>query len=141
MLSTIAVFPNYSQSRMVVFRYSTFQAKRTHKTLTSHSDSKLTTVSKLPLCSPYYTDLGADTIGSVSLHPIHPIALTVSGSRHFGDGKTSSDESSDDDSSDSDSEPEVHRDTNIMTVRDASMKMWGFHANSGKEDNTMIVGV
>lgn len=77
------------------------------------------------LCSP-------DAIGSVSLHPIHPLAVTVSGSRHFDQPVTHTKpptvfevfSSSEDSDSDSDSSLNV----GLITPRpyDASIRLWNF---------------
>ena len=70
-----------------------------------------------------------DSIGSVAFHPIHPLLLTVSGSRHFDDQALSS-ESED---SCSDCEGEGQHTQNVKSPRkpqpvtkDSSLKIWSF---------------
>ncbi|KAF9233382.1 hypothetical protein BU15DRAFT_90379 [Melanogaster broomeanus] len=75
-----------------------------------------------------------DTIGAVAFHPLQPVLLSVSGSRHFDDAGeqsvSSASEDSDSDSSDgSDSDVAVVRKLRRRpqpSVRDASIKMWDF---------------
>lgn len=76
-----------------------------------------------------------DAVGSVGFHPLRPLLLSVSGSRHFAAGSDEgSDASSDSDESEEIDEGEpplaspvrrpIQRPT--PTVRDASAKLWDF---------------
>ena len=65
--------------------------------------------------------LYADTVGSVSFHPLHPLILSVSGARHFDfETVTLGPNSDSSDSSNSDDE------LTVPMVRDAAMKIWNF---------------
>ncbi|KIJ59608.1 hypothetical protein HYDPIDRAFT_43937 [Hydnomerulius pinastri MD-312] len=94
-----------------------------------------------------------DTIGAVVLHPLQPLLLSVSGSRHFDDdddgdegtpssdgSQSNSDESdSDDEASDSGRAKVVVRRSRyrpLPSVRDASVKIWDFgkSGESGTRD-------
>lgn len=73
-----------------------------------------------------------DTVGSVSFHPLRPILLSASGSRHFHPSSENSDLSSSSD--DTDDEPDEISPSNISRPRirshpvtlDSSIKMWNF---------------
>lgn len=74
-----------------------------------------------------------DAVGSVGFHPLRPLLLSVSGSRHFTAGSdegsdVSSDESEENDEGEPPLEPLVRRPIQrpTPTVRDASAKLWDF---------------
>jgi hypothetical protein len=106
----------------------------------------------------------ADAIGSVSFHPLHPLLLSVSGSRHFtlpsSKSKPSNSSSNSDFSSDSDSESEdadasedcsvdgesspeestdsvrgIPRGVRPYTL-DSCVRMWGFGDSDGSDRDT-----
>ncbi|OCH84361.1 hypothetical protein OBBRIDRAFT_764402 [Obba rivulosa] len=98
-----------------------------------------------------------DAIGSVSFHPLEPLLLSVSGSRHFDTVVThpeNSDSSSDETDSDSDEDrhsatpssrrrpkenivAEVRHSHPQPTTHDDSIKLWSFKSQS--ENNTSII--
>lgn len=73
-------------------------------------------------------------MGAVAFHPLEPLLLSVSGSRHFDDvapmASTPGDSESDSESSDESSENvgvmRRMRERPRPSVHDASIKMWGF---------------
>jgi len=72
-----------------------------------------------------------DTIGSVAFHPLHPLLLSVSGSRHFDDidsGEESSDSSISGEASRGDTEVFIrrHRHRPQPSFRDNSIRLWHF---------------
>jgi hypothetical protein len=82
-----------------------------------------------------HTDLSpyADAVGSVAFHPLQPLLLSVSGSRHFG----TADERPGDEESDSESgsvsskeEPMISKSRKRLqpSVADSSVRLWGFPA-------------
>ena len=96
------------------------------------------------LTSPVPLDL-ADAVGSASFHPLCPLVLTVSGSRHFDSQADSPDSDSESDASSTSGDDgdcggdRVSRaelvtvrvrngklQANVPTPRDASVKLWEF---------------
>lgn len=85
------------------------------------------------LLTRIYISSSKDAIGSVNFHPLRPLILSVSGSRHF-DPTSSVDrdalESSDSDDSDSSDvrtgQVTRVRDTSLPIPRDATVKLWDF---------------
>jgi hypothetical protein len=78
-----------------------------------------------------------DAIGAVAFHPLHPLLLSVSGSRHFDDIDSDSGQGSDTGSDSSVLSGEVsrggtrvsilgHRHRPQPTVRDNSFRLWNF---------------
>lgn len=65
----------------------------------------------------------ADAIGSVSFHPLHPLLLSVSGSRHFQEPSSSE---SDDSDSDDEELPRPRKNAPHPVPLDTSVKMWSF---------------
>jgi len=88
-------------------------------------------------------DAHGDAIGAVAFHPLEPLLLSVSGSRHFDDAAPTAsvpgDLESDSDSSDGSKEGSREdvggvsrlRERPRPSVRDASVKMWGFREPEG----------
>ncbi|KAI0651027.1 hypothetical protein C8Q79DRAFT_931081 [Trametes meyenii] len=91
-----------------------------------------------------------DAVGSVAFHPLRPLLLSVSGSRHFDRPKSESGDASGLSSSDSDDENEVvetaggnsakQKPSPVVTIRrrrpqpvalDASVKLWRFERATG----------
>ena len=79
----------------------------------------------------------ADAIGSVAFHPIHPLLLSISGSRHFGDIDSDVEEGPDtgsdssvlgDDTSRGGTCVSIrgHRHRPQPSVRDNSFRLWNF---------------
>ena len=73
----------------------------------------------------------ADVVGSVTLHPLHPLLLSVSGSRHFDDIGSDEEESSDssvlgDETSRDDTRVFIRRPRRRPqpSFRDSSIRLW-----------------
>lgn len=73
----------------------------------------------------------ADAVGSVTLHPLHPLLLSVSGSRHFDDIGSDEEESSDssvlgDETSRDDTRVFIRRPRRRPqpSFRDSSIRLW-----------------
>ncbi|KAF8321251.1 hypothetical protein DL93DRAFT_2163535 [Clavulina sp. PMI_390] len=78
-----------------------------------------------------------DAIGSISLHPIRPLAVTVSGSRSFDEPPTLPTSSSDSDSTSDSSDSDVEGARSAPTqTRDASIKLWNFGGRQGALDHS-----
>lgn len=76
----------------------------------------------------------ADAIGSVSFHPLKPVLLSASGSRHFEThdkmaGKNSPGPLDSDSDSDSDAEDAEVKRYPLPYPLDASIKLWAFDSN------------
>ncbi len=79
-----------------------------------------------------------DSVGTVSFHPLHPLLLSASGSRHFEEGAGTASEYSDSDTeSESDDEVQLRIQTKCVPIRrsrmrpapstrDSSIKIWNF---------------
>ncbi|KDQ12768.1 hypothetical protein BOTBODRAFT_134321 [Botryobasidium botryosum FD-172 SS1] len=75
-----------------------------------------------------------DGVGSVAFHPIHPLLMTVSGSRHFLELDPTSSESSEAESqldSGEDEQPATLSRARDPVARDPSLKLWSFGKDSG----------
>lgn len=71
---------------------------------------------------------GLDSVGSVAFHPHHPILLSVSGSRHYGDVDSDGDSSDD---SDENKEVRIRSQRRLQPVAtDSSIKTWNFQPKS-----------
>lgn len=68
-----------------------------------------------------------DAIGSVAFHPLKPVLLSVSGSRHFDDDSSSEDSSSDDDA-EHDVRRAVAKSRCAVSPVDSTIKFWDFAA-------------
>jgi hypothetical protein len=100
------------------------------------------------LLCPDADPLSSDAIGSVSFHPLHPLLLSVSGSRHFtlpSSNATSESEDSDEADKFSGDEERPGQTGGANSVRkelrgpgpytlDSSVKIWGFSGRDGKDD-------
>ncbi|KAI0712713.1 WD40-repeat-containing domain protein [Cerioporus squamosus] len=92
-----------------------------------------------------------DAVGSVAFHPLRPLLLSVSGSRHFersespmNDSSEESEDGHEDENSQSDEEapPRDQAKSTIITInrqrlrpksQDSSIKLWGFGVGTGDE--------
>lgn len=83
-----------------------------------------------------------DAVGSVNFHPLHPLLLSVSGSRHYTEGGDSDSSSSGLESTDED-EDDVSAPRRVAvrrtrerlspTVKDASFKTWSFDSRRASQ--------
>ena len=98
-------------------------------------DSRLTTVCPSQIVIDETHFLALDAVGSISFHPLRPLALSVSGSRHFNfsnHNTTKDDESSsgDDEIDDADEIPldrvRVRSTKSSPLPLDGSTKIWEF---------------
>ncbi|KAM5541025.1 hypothetical protein V8D89_005336 [Ganoderma adspersum] len=82
-------------------------------------------------------DAHGDAVGSVAFHPLRPLLLSVSGSRHFDHGDVASGVSSDSSTSDSEGDLEGETEcppslgTYAVKRRHATIKLWGFGREAG----------
>jgi hypothetical protein len=85
--------------------------------------------------------LVVDAIGSVDFHPLKPVMLSVSGSRHWdavSDDVADSSDSEDDSDHSSAANPPNHSTSKLTrgpTAHDATIKLWGMYPDNNAEDS------
>lgn len=92
---------------------------------------------------PIDSKLPADAVGAVAFHPLEPLLLSVSGSRHFDDMDCSANASELDSESSDGSTEDVAAVSRLKerpqpSVRDASIKTWDFMGQSEERSHSYV---